>query len=143
MGTYTQNTVTGQLMNETEFMSKCVPASNAYSPDFKVSSKVARIPRADLNRDKSPKSPLIPIKRDDSPSPASYKDADVNWKKQSNFPSSQNFSVSKQPRKSYLDIVQKEKKNIPEPGKYKDDMKKFDLLSHGPSTSIPHYKRGR
>lgn len=102
-----------------------------------------RIPRANLNRDKSPKSPLIPVKRDDSPSPTSYKDVDENWKKQSIFPNAQKFTVAKQPKTNFLDIVQKTKAFVPEPGKYKDDMKNFARLSHGPNTSIPHYKRGR
>jgi len=106
LGTYTQNTVIGQLMNETEFMAKSVPASNAYSPDYKLSSLKPRIPRADLNRDKSPRNPLVPLKRDDSPSPTSYKDVDKNWKKMSNFATTNfTYTVSKQPKKSYLDIV--------------------------------------
>ena len=33
LGNYTLKTSTGQLMNETEFMSKQSPASNAYKPN--------------------------------------------------------------------------------------------------------------
>lgn len=36
LGNYTLKTVTGQLMNETEFMSKQSPASNHYSLNYDV-----------------------------------------------------------------------------------------------------------
>ena len=76
-----------------------------------------------MNRDKSPKSPLIPYKRDNSPSPSSYPEADKTWKKMSihkttNF----NYSISKEPKKSFLDIEIKKAKALPAPGKYSDSM---------------------
>jgi len=82
------------------------------------------------------------LKRNDSPSPTTYKDVDTKWKQQSNHPRAQNFTISKEARKSYLDIVQKNKAKIPGVGSYAaDDMKKYALISKG--TSMPRYKQGR
>ena len=113
-GTYTQKTVTGQLMNETEFLAKTTPASNAYKPNFEALAKASRVPRADMNRDKSPKAPLIPMKKNDSPSPVSYKDKDNSWKKMSTYRNSSfNYTISKKPKASFLDENLKKKKTIP------------------------------
>jgi len=105
LGNYTLKTSTGQLMNETEFMSKQSPASNAYKPNPDFESKSKRVPRADMNRDKSPKSPLQPYKRDNSPSPTSYKDVDENWKKMGTYRNTSNFryTIKKEPKKNFLD----------------------------------------
>lgn len=82
------------------------------------------------------------MKRNESPSPASYADADRTWNKMSIHPT-KNFaySISKEKKKSFIDIEVKKHEKIPEPGKYKDSMDQFAKLSRG--TSIPHYKRGR
>ena len=110
-GTYTQNTPGGGLMNETEFLAKSVPGSNAYKPNFDVQSKATRIPKANLNRDKSPKSPLVPYKRDDSPSPVTYKDVDKNWKKMSTYRNTSNhvYTIKKESKRSFLDETLKMK----------------------------------
>lgn len=70
-------------MNETEFLAKAAPASNHYKINYSMMSQSERSPKANLNRDKSPKGPMIPYKKDNSPSPVSYKEADVNWRKMS------------------------------------------------------------
>lgn len=44
LGNYTLKTVTGQLMNETEFMSKQSPASNHYQLNYSKMSQTKRIP---------------------------------------------------------------------------------------------------
>ena len=85
IGTYTSKVPTGSLMNETEFVSAQSPASNHYKINFESSSKAARKPAANLNRDKSMKDPLKPWKRDDSPSPVTYKDVDTKWRAMSQF----------------------------------------------------------
>ena len=93
-GNYTLKTETGQLMHEVEFLAKSSPASNFYNPNLKASSSMRRISQAHMNRDKSPKSPLIKIKRDDSPSPTSYKDVDTNWKKTSTYRNTNNHNYT-------------------------------------------------
>ena len=60
-GQYHTNQPIGQLMNETDFLSKQAPGSNFYNPNFDVSSRAARIPRCNMNRDRSPKSPMVPF----------------------------------------------------------------------------------
>jgi hypothetical protein len=130
-------------MNETEFMAKSVPASNQYKVNYESQARAVRVPRADLNRDKSPKNPMIAVKKDDSPSPVTYKDVDKNWNRMSQFPTTNfNYSICKEPKKSFLDQTIKAKAKIPQVGHYKDDgMKNFDMLSRG--TNIPRYKKGR
>lgn len=129
-------------MMETEFLAKSAPGSNHYKPNYSVMSQSERVPKANLNRDKSPKRPLIPLKKDNSPSPVSYKEADVNWRKLSiHSNANSKFTIPKVAKKSYLDEQQKHKKKIPEPGHYGDSMDKFLKLSRG--TSIPRYKQGR
>ena len=107
LGNYTLKTVTGQLMNETEFMSKQSPASNHYAIKEGNVSNNRRIPQAHMNRDKSPKAPLIPTKRTDAPSPASYKEKDINWKKMSTYrnTSNHNYTIKKEAKGSYLDQI--------------------------------------
>ena len=128
-------------MNETEFLAKSTPGSGHYKPNFDVMSQAKRIPRADLNRDKSPKT--LPLKKDDSPSPTTYKDVDVNWKKMSTYRTSNfNYSIKKEKRSSFLDETLKKKSTVPQVGHYKqDNMDSFLKLSRG--TSIPRYKQGR
>ena len=96
-----------------------------------------------MNRDKSPKSPLIPVKRTDAPSPTSYKDVDKNWKKMSTYrnTSNHNYTIKKEAKSTFLDQTIKQKKTIPSVGGYQDSMERFLKLSRG--TSVPHYKRGR
>jgi len=104
LGQYSTATAIGQLMNETEFMAKSVPASNQYKLNYESQAKAVRQPRADLNRDKSPKNPMVALKKNDSPSPVTYKDVDKNWSKTSNFPVTNfNYSIQKEPKKSFLD----------------------------------------
>lgn len=99
-------------MNETEFLAKCTPGTGHYKPNFEVQSKAKRVPRADMNRDKSPKS--RPIKQDNSPSPTTYKDVDVNWKKMSTYRTSNfNYSIKKEKRSSFLDETLKNKTKVP------------------------------
>ena len=127
-------------MNETEFLAKAAPASNHYKLNYDLTKE--RSPKANLNRDRSPKRPMIPYKKDNSPSPVSYKDADVNWRKQSHVNNANSkYTIPKVAKKSYLDEQQKTKKKIPEPGHYQDSMERFLKLSRG--TSIPRYKQGR
>ena len=125
-------------MNETEFLAKSTPGTGHYKPNFDASSSVRRIPRADMNRDKSPKS--RPFKKDDSPSPVTYKDVDTNWKKMSTYRTSNfNYSIKKEKRSSFLDESIKQKQKVPQVGHYKaDNMDSFLKLSRG--TSIPRYK---
>lgn len=105
-GTYTTNTETGQLMNETEYLAKQSPGSNQYKPNFDRLSQAKRVPRADMNRDKSAKNPMVPLKKDNSPSPVTYKDVDKNWKKMSTYRNScYNYSIRKEPKKSFIDIA--------------------------------------
>jgi len=104
----------GQMMSETDYLSKQSPASNFYKPNYEVQAKSKRVPRADMNRDKSPKAPCVPLKRNDSPSPTSYKDVDKNWNKMANYPTTNfNYSISKSPKKSFIEQNQIEKKKIP------------------------------
>ena len=99
------------------------PASNAYKPNDGLSSLKKRISNAHMNRDKSPKSMLVPVKRHDGPSPASYEDADKNWKKQSIHPTTNfNYSISKEKKKSFIDIEIKRGSKVPGAGVYKDSM---------------------
>ncbi len=101
-------------MNETEFLAKSVPASNQYKLNYESQAKAVRHPRADLNRDKSPKNPMIALKRDDSPSPHTYKDVDKNWNRMSQYPTTNfNYSIKKEPKKSFLDQTVKAKSKIP------------------------------
>lgn len=107
LGNYTLKTVTGQLMNETEFMAKQSPGSNHYQVKDNTMSNNRRIPQAHMNRDKSPKAPLIPYKRTDAPSPTSYKDVDVNWKKMSTYrnTSNHNYTIKKEAKTTFLDEI--------------------------------------
>lgn len=140
-GHYNSAVPTGALMNETEYLSKQSPSSNFYKPNFEAQAKSKRVPRADLNRDKSPKSPCVPLKKDDSPSPHTYKEVDKNWKKLATYPTSNfNYSISKSPKRSFIEESQIAKKKIPQVGHYDSGMDKFLKLSRG---SIPHYKKGR
>ena len=92
-----------------------------------------------MNRDKSPKATIVPIKRDDSPSPTSYKDVDHTWKKTSLHRTTMNYTIKKDAKRSFIEEMQKAKKTLPQCGHYKaDDIKKFNMLSHG--TNIPRYK---
>ena len=84
-GVYKSDVPTGSLMHETEYLSNQSPASNSYKPDFDRLAQAKRVPRADMNRDKSPKDPLKKLKKDDSPSPSSYTGVDKDWKRMSNF----------------------------------------------------------
>jgi len=129
------------MIPDIEHKSKQSPASNAYKPDLNASSLNKRIPKANLNRDRSPKAPLAPVKKSDL-GPASYKDADRTWGKLSQHVT-KNFaySISKEPKKSFIDFEVKKKKAVPAAGAYKYDMGNFDKLSRG--TSVPHFKRGR
>jgi len=70
-------------MAETEYFAGEVPASNTYKPNDGISSMKKRTTNANMNRDKSQKNTLKPLKRDDSPSPAHYAEADRTWKKMS------------------------------------------------------------
>lgn len=101
-------------MNETDYLSKQSPASNFYKPHYEVQSKAKRTTRADMNRDKSIKEVCAPVKRNDSPSPTSYKDVDKNWKQMSNFPTTNfNYSIAKSPKKSFIDQNLAAKKKVP------------------------------
>ena len=142
-GNYTLKTVTGQLMNETEFMAKQSPGSNHYNANLNASSSVSRITQANMNRDRSAKSTMVKIKRDDSPSPTSYKDVDTKWKMTSTYrnTSSHNYTIKKDKKGSFIEESLKSKKTIPQVGHYQDTMDQFLKLSRG--TNIPHYKRGR
>ena len=64
-----------------------------------------RIPRADMNRDKSAKDPMIKFKRDNSPSPHTYKDVDTKWKKISTYRNTSNhqYTIKKDKKGSFLD----------------------------------------
>ena len=74
-------------MNLTLYMASESPGSGQYEAiAHDVTSN--RSPRADLNRDKSPKKVALPTQRNDSPSPLHYKDADTKWKKLANYRSS-------------------------------------------------------
>jgi hypothetical protein len=57
-----------------------------------------------MNRDKSPKSPMIPYKRNDSPSPTTYKDIDTTWKKMSIFPEESKYTISKTAKTSFIEV---------------------------------------
>ena len=128
-------------MPETEFYSLEVPASNAYKPADGISSRKKRTFNAHLNRDKSPKDCLKPLKRDDSPSPAHYEAADRSWKKMSVHPvKNYAYSISKEPKKSFIDVEVKNKNFVPGSGKYKDEMAQFSKLARG--SSIPRFRRG-
>ena len=130
-------------MNETEFMSKQSPASNHYKLNYSTASNNHRIPQAHMNRDKSPKAPLIPYKRTDAPSPTSYKDVDKNWKKLATYrnTSNHNYTIKKEAKSSFLDQTLKLKSKVPQVGHYQDSMERFCKLSRG--TSMPRYKQGR
>ena len=134
VGTYTQKEPASAFLPEVEFAASQVPASNAYKPNEKASSLNRKVAGANLNRDRSPKSMLKPTKRDDSPSPASYKDADRTWSKLSQHPT-KNFaySISKEPKKSFLDIEIKNKKAVPAAGTYKDP--NYDVITRGSRAS--------
>ena len=141
-GTYNNREKTQTSAAQNEFYALEVPASNAYKPNEKASSLNKRISNANMNRDRSERDMLKPLKKDDSPSPASYKDVDRNWKRMSTHPTSNfAYSISKEKKKSFIDLEMKKKEKLPAPGKYADDMKQFAKLSRG--TTIPHYKRGR
>ena len=76
-----------------------------YKPNEKASSLIQRSPNANMNRDKSERAPLRTVKRDDSPSPTSYKDVDEKWKKMSTHPTSNfSYSISKEKKKSFIDL---------------------------------------
>ena len=107
LGNYTLKTVSGQLMTETEFCAKQSPGSNHYQVKDALNSNTRRIPQAHLNRDKSPKSTLIPLKRTDAPSPASYKEVDVNWKKMSTYQNTNNhnYTIKKEAKTTFLDEI--------------------------------------
>ena len=141
-GVYNSAVPTGSLMNETDFLSAQSPGSNAYKPNYEAQAKSIRVPRADMNRDKSPKDPMIALKKNDSPSPSSYKDKDNNWKKMSNYPVTNfNYSIAKTVKKSFTDEHMQAKKKVPQVGTYNDSMDRFLKLSRG--TNIPRYKRGK
>ena len=81
------------------------------------------------------------MKKTDAPSPHTYKDIDTNWRKMSSYRTTNfNYSISKSPKKSFIEQNQVAKKKIPQVGHYDDSMDKFLKLSRG---SIPHYKKGR
>ena len=50
-------------MNETEFLAKAAPASNHYKINNSLTT--GRSPKANMNRDKSPKAPMIPYKKEE------------------------------------------------------------------------------
>ena len=56
------------------FYAKECPGIGHYTEKYDLTS--SRSPRADMNRDKSPKKNLGPVAKNDSPNPQSYKDAD-------------------------------------------------------------------
>ena len=103
-GQYDTKQPNGQLMNEIDFLSAQSPGSNFYKPNYNALSQATRIPRADMNRDKSPKSPLVILKRNDSPSPTSYKDVDTNWKKMSIFSKEPIYTTSKTKKTSFIEL---------------------------------------
>jgi len=85
---------------------------------------------------------LVPVVRNASPSPASYKDVDENWKKMSSYrDTSYRFSITKAKKTSFFEKIAKEKMKVPGSGQYKDDMERFLKLSVSPTMS--RYKRGR
>ena len=92
-------------MNETEYLGKQTPGCNFYKPNFSAKSQATRSPNANLNRDKSPKEPLIPYKKDNSPSPFTYKDVDTKWKKMSTYRNTSNhvYTIKKETKTSFLD----------------------------------------
>ena len=130
-------------MNETEYLGKQTPGCNFYKPNFSAKSQATRSPNANLNRDKSPKEPLIPYKKDNSPSPFTYKDVDTKWKKMSTYRNTLNhvYTIKKETKTSFLDQTLKHKTKVPQVGHYKDDMSSYLMLSKG--TQIPRYKQGR
>ena len=131
-------------MNMTLFAASQSPGSGHYDQiGADVTSYGKRSPRADLNRDHSPKKQLVPTKRDDSPSPLHYKEAETNWKKLANYRSSSSnqYTIKKQAKTSFVTEFVKAKSKVPDIGRYKDDMERYLKLSKGPA--IPHYKRGR
>ena len=60
-----------------------------------------------MNRDRSPKDPLKPYKKTDAPSPTSYKDVDVNWKKLGTYrnTSNHNYTIKKEVKTTFLDEI--------------------------------------
>ena len=79
------------------------------------------------------KSPLIPYKKDDSPSPVTYKDVDKNWKKMSTYRNTSNhvYTIKKESKRSFLDETLKMKSKVPQVGHYKDSMNSYLMLSKG------------
>ena len=65
------------------------------------------------------KDPLKPYKRDDSPSPVTYKEVDTKWRNMSQFAENKNeFSISKCPKSTFTEQVIKDKKKVPAVGSY-------------------------
>lgn len=128
------------MMSEIHFKSSQTPSSNHYTVSTAGIEKQS--PRADLNRDRSPKKALVPVVKNYSPSPTSYKDVDENWKKMSSYRNTNyKFSITKAKKTSFFEKIAKEKMKVPGTGQYKDDMEKFLKLSVSPTMS--KYKRGR
>ena len=140
IGSYTSKEPVASFLPQVEYEATQSPGSGAYKPNERASSLNKRQPNANLNRDKSPKVMLKPTKRDDSPSPAHYKDADRTWSKLSqHVTKNYAYSISKEPKRSFIDIEMKNKKAVPAAGTYKDP--NYDVITKG--TSIPHFRRGR
>lgn len=129
-------------MDQVEFMATQQPASNAYSPNDKLKSQIARSPNAHMNRDASPKTATYMGKDKKIPAPNQY-EVEKIWKKQSvHRTTSFTYSVPRSSRPSFIDQTQKAKSKVPQPGHYKNDgIDQFSKLSRG--LTIPHYKRGR
>ena len=137
-GFYDTKAPIGAVVGEVQYLGTQTPGTGHY--ELKTETTQMRSPRADLNRDKSPKKPLRPVVRDDSPSPASYQ-AD-NWKKTSSYRNSSfNYSINKAKKQSFFEKDIKAKKNNPGIGQYKSDMDKFLKLSVSPT--VAKFKRGR
>lgn len=114
------------------------PASNHYTYDELVQSKYTKVPKANMKRDMTVRSPER--KKDNGPSPVSYPEKETKWTGLSTKVKIPQFTIKKAKNNCFLDLEVKKSKGVPGVGTHKGTtMEQFNLLARGPS---PHYKRG-